>query len=97
MQALVLTKSGHASENFHVVNDAQKPSNPGKGDILIKVHSVALNPVDYKQAQYGFLISSFPAVLGCTLNFWSQPATWSPTLHGGCIQSAPGFLLLSTY
>lgn len=66
MQALSLTKAGHASENFHVVNDFPKPGAPGKGDLLVKVSVAALNPVDYKQAQYGFLISSYPVVLGCT-------------------------------
>eukprot|EP01122_Echinamoeba_exundans_P010956 TRINITY_DN4212_c0_g1_i1.p1 TRINITY_DN4212_c0_g1~~TRINITY_DN4212_c0_g1_i1.p1 ORF type:complete len:335 (+),score=99.62 TRINITY_DN4212_c0_g1_i1:197-1201(+) len=65
MQALVLTKSGHPSENFQVVNDFHKPPSPGKGDILVKVHATALNPVDYKQAQYGFLITGYPVVLGC--------------------------------
>lgn len=37
---------------------------PGPNEILVEVKSIALNPVDYYQRDMGFLISSYPAVLG---------------------------------
>ncbi|KAM6490695.1 GroES (chaperonin 10)-like protein [Amanita muscaria] len=37
---------------------------PGVGEVLVKVHSVALNPVDWKIQKYGALVEYFPAVLG---------------------------------
>ncbi|OAX34298.1 GroES-like protein [Rhizopogon vinicolor AM-OR11-026] len=37
---------------------------PGTGQLLVKVQSVALNPVDYKIQEYGFLVDNYPAVLG---------------------------------
>lgn len=89
MQALVLTKSGHPTENFNLVNDFPKPQAPGKGDVLVKIHATALNPVDYKQAQYGFLISGFPAVLGCTR---TQHVTWHKKAN--CAVAASSFFRL---
>ncbi|RXW12749.1 hypothetical protein EST38_g13104 [Candolleomyces aberdarensis] len=43
---------------------------PSKGEVLIKVHSTALNPVDWKVQKFGAFIteeSAFPAVLGMDL------------------------------
>ncbi|CAA7269964.1 unnamed protein product [Cyclocybe aegerita] len=37
---------------------------PGPDEILIKVQSAALNPVDWKIQRYGAIIEKFPAVLG---------------------------------
>lgn len=37
---------------------------PGPGEILIKVHSAALNPVDWKIQKYGIFIEEFPTILG---------------------------------
>ncbi|OJA19965.1 hypothetical protein AZE42_12053 [Rhizopogon vesiculosus] len=37
---------------------------PGTGQLLVKVQSVALNPVDYKIQEYGFFVDNYPAVLG---------------------------------
>ncbi|KAH9834074.1 chaperonin 10-like protein [Rhodofomes roseus] len=37
---------------------------PGEGEVLIKVHSTALNPVDWKIQAWGFLIDNYPAILG---------------------------------
>ena len=41
---------------------------PGPGDILIKVHAAALNPVDWKIQKYGVFIQSFPAILGTDIS-----------------------------
>ncbi|KAJ6579224.1 chaperonin 10-like protein [Mycena vulgaris] len=40
---------------------------PGPGDILIRIKATALNPGDWKQKKYGFLIDKYPAVLGSDL------------------------------
>ncbi|KAH7929908.1 GroES-like protein [Leucogyrophana mollusca] len=37
---------------------------PGPGEILVKVHSVGLNPVDWKIQATGFWVENYPAVLG---------------------------------
>ncbi|TFY64053.1 hypothetical protein EVJ58_g2887 [Rhodofomes roseus] len=37
---------------------------PGEGEVLIKVHSTALNPVDWKIAAHGYFIEKYPAILG---------------------------------
>ena len=39
----------------------------GSGELLVKVHSTSLNPVDWKIHKYGFLVENFPAVLGIDL------------------------------
>lgn len=40
---------------------------PGTGQILIKIQSAALNPVDYKIQEIGFFIEKYPAILGFDL------------------------------
>ncbi|KAM6490699.1 GroES (chaperonin 10)-like protein [Amanita muscaria] len=37
---------------------------PGAGEVLVKVHSAALNPLDWKIQKYGIFVEHFPAVLG---------------------------------
>lgn len=37
---------------------------PGPGEILVKIQSVALNPVDWKVRKYGVLVEEYPAILG---------------------------------
>jgi len=58
-KALVLTSKGGALE----IQDVPKHK-PGPGEILIKIHSAALNPVDYKIRNGAFDIQIYPAVLG---------------------------------
>lgn len=38
---------------------------PGPGEVLIKVKSTALNPVDWKIQKYGAFVEQFPAIVGC--------------------------------
>jgi len=37
---------------------------PGPGQLLIKAHAAALNPVDWQIRDYGFGIEKYPAVIG---------------------------------
>lgn len=63
MQAVLLSKSGAIADNLSV-GTIEKPK-PGPDDVLIKLEYAAINPVDWKMAKIGFLIQSFPIVLGC--------------------------------
>lgn len=37
---------------------------PGPGELLIKIHSTALNPVDWKIREHNFPVIEYPAILG---------------------------------
>ncbi|KAF9223807.1 GroES-like protein [Gyrodon lividus] len=37
---------------------------PGKSQLLVKIHSASLNPVDYKVQQAGVFVDKYPAILG---------------------------------
>lgn len=37
---------------------------PGKGQLLVKIHAAALNPVDYKIQQTGVFVETYPTILG---------------------------------
>ncbi|KAJ9134324.1 Zinc-binding alcohol dehydrogenase domain-containing protein cipB [Pleurostoma richardsiae] len=49
-----------------VVEEREVPS-PGPDDVLIRNHAIALNPVDWKRQSWGFMISSYPVVLGADI------------------------------
>ncbi|KAG2366499.1 GroES-like protein [Suillus spraguei] len=40
---------------------------PGAGQLLVKIQSVALNPVDYKIRDYGVFVTHYPAILGADI------------------------------
>eukprot|EP00123_Amoebidium_parasiticum_P021600 comp7028_c0_seq1/m.2761 comp7028_c0_seq1/g.2761 ORF comp7028_c0_seq1/g.2761 comp7028_c0_seq1/m.2761 type:complete len:334 (-) comp7028_c0_seq1:306-1307(-) len=65
MEALLLTKPGRISEDF-VVGTTEKPA-PAVNELLVRIQYTALNPVDYKMAQYGLFIPSYPIALGCDM------------------------------
>ncbi len=46
-----------------VLRERRTPS-PGHGEILVRNHAIAANPVDWKRQLWGFAITSFPLVLG---------------------------------
>lgn len=46
-----------------VVGERDVPK-PGKGQLLVKIHSTSLNPVDYKIQETGAFVEKFPAILG---------------------------------
>ena len=37
---------------------------PAPGELLVKIHATALNPVDWKIRDFNFFIKDYPAVLG---------------------------------
>ncbi|KAJ8586813.1 GroES-like protein [Rhizopogon salebrosus TDB-379] len=55
---LLLEKQG----NFEV--GSRNIPSPGTGQLLVKVISAALNPVDYKIQEHAILVDHYPAVLG---------------------------------
>ena len=58
-RALLLTSKGGALE----IQSIPKHK-PGPGEILIKIHSAALNPVDSKIRSGAFDIQIYPSILG---------------------------------
>lgn len=61
MKALLLLEKG--KWNQMTVKEVDIP-NPGKGEILVEVHAVGLNPVDYKTATGGNPSWTYPHILG---------------------------------
>jgi NADPH:quinone reductase len=61
MKAMVLDKAGDR-ENLHIA-DVPIPE-PKAGEVRVKVHSVGLNPVDYKAADWGHVAWTYPHTLG---------------------------------
>lgn len=61
MKALLLQDKGKWKEM--IVGELQTPK-PRKGEILVEVHAVGLNPVDYKTATGGNPNWSYPHILG---------------------------------
>jgi NADPH:quinone reductase-like Zn-dependent oxidoreductase len=55
---ILLEKQG----NFEV--GSRSIPSPGPGQLLVKVQSAALNPVDYKIQEHGTFVEQYPAVLG---------------------------------
>ncbi len=37
---------------------------PKEGEVLIRNHALALNPVDWKRQAWGFAVTSYPTILG---------------------------------
>ncbi|KAG1851618.1 chaperonin 10-like protein [Suillus subalutaceus] len=58
-KALVLPKK---QGNFEI--GSRSIPSPGAGQLLVKIQSAALNPVDYKIKDIGFFVTDYPAVLG---------------------------------
>lgn len=61
MKALLLRGKGQWNEME--VGEIEKPI-PGKGELLVEVYAVGLNPVDYKTATGGNANWSYPHILG---------------------------------
>ncbi|MCJ1363200.1 hypothetical protein MMC16_002307 [Acarospora aff. strigata] len=57
--AAIIRSKGSALEVTH-----RPTPTPGPNDLLIEVKSIALNPIDWAQRDYGFALASYPAVLG---------------------------------
>lgn len=41
---------------------------PGPGELLIQIHSVALNPADYIMRDTGLFVPTYPAIIGFDLS-----------------------------
>ncbi|KAG2076352.1 GroES-like protein, partial [Suillus decipiens] len=58
-KALFLSKK---QGNFEI--GSRSIPSPGAGQLLVKIQSAALNPVDYKIKDYGVFVTHYPAILG---------------------------------
>lgn len=67
MKRIDLVKvGGFAPTENLVAVDVPAPEPAAKGQVVIDVKTSAINPVDWKMAEYGFLLpESLPAALGC--------------------------------
>ena len=52
------------SKHGQFVVKAADTGKPGPGEVLIKVESAALNPLDWKIQAVGIFVETYPAVLG---------------------------------
>ncbi len=77
MKALVLDRPG--TPDTLRITDIPHP-NPDAGEVRVRVHAVALNPVDYKLAQRGHPAWSYPFVLG--LDVAGTIDALGPAVHG---------------
>ncbi|KAH7116455.1 chaperonin 10-like protein [Dactylonectria macrodidyma] len=41
---------------------------PGPGEVLIRNRAIAINPIDWKRQAWGFMIPSYPAILGSDIS-----------------------------
>lgn len=57
--AAILPTKGSALEVTH-----RPTPSPGPNELLIGVRSIALNPIDCRQRDYGFAVAGYPAVVG---------------------------------
>ena len=55
-----------------VLGERPRPS-PKDGEILVRNHAIALNPVDWKRQATGFGIEKYPAILGSGTHLLIQP------------------------
>lgn len=52
---------------LELVTDREIPKVVKANDVLIRVKSAAVNPVDYKMLDWGILVNEWPAVFGCDI------------------------------
>jgi NADPH:quinone reductase-like Zn-dependent oxidoreductase len=46
-----------------VIEERKIPS-PGPGEVLLRNHVIAINPIDWKRQAWGYKVTSFPVILG---------------------------------
>lgn len=56
-----------ARDSELVVGDAFAVPTPTRNEVLIKIHAVSLNPVDWKIRAHGLYVKTFPAVIGADI------------------------------
>jgi NADPH:quinone reductase-like Zn-dependent oxidoreductase len=55
-----------------VIRERDVPT-PGPGELLIRNHAIAVNPVDWKRQTWGYAVRGYPVVLGCGKFSTNQP------------------------
>ena len=53
-----------SAQNGEWVVGTKSIQQPGPGEILVKVHAAGLNSLDWKIRAYGFMVETFPVVMG---------------------------------
>jgi len=66
MKALVLSQKG-SFDHLQVETNFPIPR-PSSTQVLIKVHAVAINPVDWKMVDLGIFIKQYPIIVGCDVS-----------------------------
>ncbi|KAK3082339.1 hypothetical protein LTS18_004251 [Coniosporium uncinatum] len=54
----------HPKQTPFEIGDAPTPT-PSATEILIRIHAIAINPIEAAQQKVGMLISSYPFIIGC--------------------------------
>jgi len=82
MKAVVADEKG---ASLKVIDKRMRPLITGPEDVIVRVRSAALNPVDWKMLDFGFAVRRWPHCLGCdmagTIHALGQDA--SPSLKKG--------------
>mmetsp|Transcript_19566 Transcript_19566/g.65723 ORF Transcript_19566/g.65723 Transcript_19566/m.65723 type:complete len:337 (-) Transcript_19566:495-1505(-) len=64
MRALQAADKG---QPFEIVTDRPAPTIEAPTDVIVRVHTAALNPVDWKMHLMGFYVKQWPHVFGCDM------------------------------
>ena len=56
--------TGAATPSHFRADRAPLDLHPRAGEVLVKIHATALNPVDWKIRAYDFFIKEYPTILG---------------------------------
>ena len=81
MKRIDLVKKGGFAAGEHLVAVDVPVPVPSDDEVLVEVKASAVNPVDFKQAEYGFMLPDpLPAALGCDV---AGVVVKAPAAHAG--------------
>lgn len=59
------TQAGVLKQDRANLTIEERPNpKPGPSDVVVKNHSFATNPVDWKMQEFGYFLEKYPAILG---------------------------------
>lgn len=63
---MVTNKAAYLDEKGATLRVGEAPMpTPGPGEVVIKNHAVAINPLDWHMQDAGVFVKEWPAILGC--------------------------------